>query len=53
MYRHWHRFGFGLLPSSIWFLSPRCFPHREEYIRMLEEYQSELKAELEELKKTG
>jgi len=60
MYRHWHRFGFGLPPFSLWFRGPGFFPRRAEYIRMLEDYQRELKAELEEvnkeleeLKKTG
>jgi hypothetical protein len=60
MYRHWHRFGFGLPPFGFWFRGPGCFPRRDEYRRMLEEYQRELQAELEEvnkeldeLKKTG
>jgi hypothetical protein len=60
MYRRWHRFGFGLPPFGFWFRGPGCFMHRTEYIRMLEDYQRELKMEaeevnkeLEELKKTG
>ncbi len=51
MYRHWHRFSFGLPPFSFWFQGPACFPRRDEYIRMLEDYQRELKAELEEVNK--
>jgi hypothetical protein len=53
MYRHWHRFSFCLPLFGFWFRGPGFFPRRDEYIRMLENYQRELKAELEELKETG
>lgn len=50
MYRHWHRFGFGLPPFGFWFRFGH-FPRREEYIRLLEEYKEELEAELKEVNK--
>ncbi len=49
MYRHWHRFSFGLPPFGFWFRSPGCFPRRDEYIRIFEEYKRELEAELKEV----
>ena len=51
MYRHPHRFGFGFPPFGFWFRGAGCFPHREEYIRMLEEYKEELEAGLKEVNK--
>jgi len=60
MYRHWHRFSFGLPPFAFWFRGPGFYPRRNEYIRMFEDYKRELQAEpdevnkeLEELKKAG
>jgi len=40
MYRHWHRFGFGLPPFGFWFRGPGFFPRRNEYRRMLEDYRA-------------
>ncbi len=55
----WFRFGFAP-PFGFWFRSAWRFPRRQEYVRMLEEYRDELqeeltevKAEIERLKKAG
>ncbi len=49
MYRRWHRFSFGLSPFGFWFRGPGCFPRRDEYTRIFEEYKRELEAELKEV----
>jgi len=49
MYRRWHRFSFSFPPPHFWFGGPVRFPHRGEYIRMLEEYKQELETELKEV----
>ena len=46
-----HRFRFGFAPPfGFWFRSAWRFPRREEYLRMPEEYRSELEEELAEVK---
>ena len=51
----WHRrpgfygFSFGFPPFSMrWW---RRFPHREDYLKMLEDYKAELEEELREVEK--
>ena len=50
-WRQWHGFGFSVPPFGFWFRGPSFFPHRDEYIRMLEDYKRELGVELGEVNK--
>jgi hypothetical protein len=53
MYGRYGRFGFrfGFAPFGFWFHGMRPFPHRAEYLEMLEEYKKELEEELREVEK--
>lgn len=49
MRSRWFRMGFAP-PFGFWFRSAWRFPRREEYLNMLEDYRRELEEELSEVK---
>jgi len=48
--RAW-RFYLGFPPPDFYFHGLRAFPHKEEYLEMLEEYKRDLEEELGEVEK--
>jgi len=49
MRQRWFRFGFAP-PFGFWFRSAWRFPRKDERVRMLEEYRKELEEELTEVR---
>jgi len=49
MRQRWFRFGFAP-PFGFWFRSAWRFPRKDEHVRMLEEYRKELEEELTEVR---
>ena len=49
--RRSRRFYFGLPPFGFYFQGFKPFPHKKEYLDMLEEYKKDLEEELKELER--
>lgn len=49
--RKYRRFYFDLPPFGFYFHGFRPFPHKREYLEMLEEYKRDLEEELKEVEK--